>query len=421
MAGRSSKGKLRGMLSDKVRVWWPPTKDRKKTDFSGMYWPAKVVKHTSEGYEVQYDNGDKELVLSENVSPFTPPINFGEEGCTLQVGEFCEVFNGSKTDPAAWVGKVKRIAKRGTYTVSYPFHDAPDERVKPEMLRRARVYDSHTRQWALITPAQEWEDGEVSSPVELEQCDEETLADILGTEARVLVTRRGSQGQGQGPTSPLAGRLTAMRQQAQAQAQAAASSKKEASTSGPAAAARRTRTASASDEQTGDSARSGKRPKKEETARPAGPLPASSEGNPIAGYITHHVPGLGPVLIPLSSVMAGASGALSSHVNATLRSLGQQGGGGAPPPTLTLTLSRHTCCPTLHSFQPPLHTTCRSRQPWTKSCSRRQYLHRPQLVQSPQLGGAGRGEATPMWGPPPWPLWCPMSPRWHPHTTHQPS
>lgn len=27
------------------------------------------------------------------------------------------MFNGSKTDPAAWVGKVKRIAKRGIYTV----------------------------------------------------------------------------------------------------------------------------------------------------------------------------------------------------------------------------------------------------------------------------------------------------------------
>lgn len=67
-------------------MWWPPTKDRKKTDFSGMYWPAKVVKHTSEGYEVQYDNGDREMVLSENVSPFTPPVKFGEEGCALQVG-----------------------------------------------------------------------------------------------------------------------------------------------------------------------------------------------------------------------------------------------------------------------------------------------------------------------------------------------
>ena len=51
-----------------------------------MYWPAKVLKHTSEGYEVQYDNGDKEMVLSENVSPFNPPFKFGEEGCALQVG-----------------------------------------------------------------------------------------------------------------------------------------------------------------------------------------------------------------------------------------------------------------------------------------------------------------------------------------------
>ena len=51
-----------------------------------MYWPAKVVKHTNEGYEVQYDNGDTELVLSENVSPFNPPFKFGEEGCALQAG-----------------------------------------------------------------------------------------------------------------------------------------------------------------------------------------------------------------------------------------------------------------------------------------------------------------------------------------------
>lgn len=68
-----------------VRVWWPPTQDKKKTDYSGMYWPAKVVKQTSEGYEVQYDNGDKEMVLSENVSPFNPPFKFGEERCSLQV------------------------------------------------------------------------------------------------------------------------------------------------------------------------------------------------------------------------------------------------------------------------------------------------------------------------------------------------
>ena len=33
------------------------------------------------------------------------------------------------------------------------------------MLRRARVYDSHTRHWSLITPDQDWEDGEVFLPV----------------------------------------------------------------------------------------------------------------------------------------------------------------------------------------------------------------------------------------------------------------
>lgn len=68
-----------------VRVWWPPTKDKLKTGFSGMYWPAKVVRHAGDKYEVQYDNGDKETVLGENVSPFNPPFEFGEETHPLQV------------------------------------------------------------------------------------------------------------------------------------------------------------------------------------------------------------------------------------------------------------------------------------------------------------------------------------------------
>ncbi|DBA70283.1 TPA: hypothetical protein ACH3X2_012180 [Trebouxia sp. C0005] len=323
MAGRSSKGKMRGVLSDKVRVWWPPTQDKKKTDYSGMYWPAKVVKQTSEGYEVQYDNGDKDMVLSENVSPFNPPFKFGEEGCSLQVGEFCEVFNGSKSDPAAWVGKIKKVNKKTT-TVSYPFHDAPDEQVKPELLRRARVYDAQTRQWSLVTPNQEWKDGEVSSPVELEQCDEETLAAILGTHAKVLVNNRA----GRGVSSPIVGRASPVKQQAEA----AGSSKKEASAS--AAATRRTRKA-VSDEQTGDSTRSAKKAKKLEAAVPGFPtglpmgLPAPTGGTPVSGYITHHVEGLGPVLVPLSSVLAGATSALPPHITAALQSLAP--GGCAPP------------------------------------------------------------------------------------------
>lgn len=50
-----------------------------------MYWPAKVVRHAGDKYEVQYDNGDQEIVLDENVTPFNPPFAFGEETHPLQV------------------------------------------------------------------------------------------------------------------------------------------------------------------------------------------------------------------------------------------------------------------------------------------------------------------------------------------------
>ncbi|KAL3158372.1 High mobility group [Trebouxia sp. C0009 RCD-2024] len=183
--------------------------------------------------------------------------------------------------------------------------------MQPDMLRRARVYDSHTRRWALITPGQDWEDGEVSSPVELEQCDEETLADILGAETRLLMARR----KGPTPASPLSGKLTALQQQAEA----AASSKKAASTSGPAA--RRGRKANASDEQTGDSTRTAKRAKKQEQWH----VPTATNFTERMLYLA----GLGPVLVPLSSVIAGASGVLPPHITAALQSLGP-GGSAAP-------------------------------------------------------------------------------------------
>lgn len=41
--------------------------------------------------------------------------------------------------------------------------------------------------------------------------------------------------------------------------------------------------------------------------------------------------GLGPVLVPLSSVMAGACGVLPPHITAALQSLGPGGNGSAPP------------------------------------------------------------------------------------------
>ncbi|KAA6417153.1 MAG: hypothetical protein FRX49_12908 [Trebouxia sp. A1-2] len=64
------------------------------------------------------------------------------------------------------------------------------------------------------------------------------------------------------------------------------------------------------------------------TGLPMG-LPAPTGGTPVSGYITHHVEGLGPVLVPLSSVLAGATSALPPHITAALQSLAP--GGCAPP------------------------------------------------------------------------------------------
>jgi len=38
------------------------------------------------------------------------------------------------------------------------------------LVRRARVWDEHALRWNYVRPGQEWDDGEVTSPTELEQC-----------------------------------------------------------------------------------------------------------------------------------------------------------------------------------------------------------------------------------------------------------
>ncbi len=82
---------------------------RARTDFAGMYWPAEILDQTAKGYRVQYDNGDKDLVDRDQVSPAEHPTEFGKEVIPLHVGEFVEVHNNSKTDPAAWIGVVKKV------------------------------------------------------------------------------------------------------------------------------------------------------------------------------------------------------------------------------------------------------------------------------------------------------------------------
>ncbi|WIA10965.1 hypothetical protein OEZ85_011128 [Tetradesmus obliquus] len=154
---------------EKVRVWWPPTKDKDRTGFSGAYWPASVHRKGTNFLEVEYDNGEREKVDPDNIFPFDVPIEFGKETTPLMVGEFVEVSNNSKTDPCAWVGCVKTLGKK--CLINYPFHDSPDELIKLEHLRRARVWDD--LDWQYIDVGQRWKAGEVTSPIELNLLTEE--------------------------------------------------------------------------------------------------------------------------------------------------------------------------------------------------------------------------------------------------------
>eukprot|EP00882_Tetradesmus_deserticola_P007676 GHRQ01008084.1.p1 GENE.GHRQ01008084.1~~GHRQ01008084.1.p1 ORF type:complete len:298 (+),score=94.86 GHRQ01008084.1:104-997(+) len=154
---------------EKVRVWWPPTRDKERTGFSGAYWPASVQRKGTNFLEVQYDNGEREKVDPDNIFPFDVPIEFGKETNPLTVGEFVEVSNNSKTDPCAWVGCVESIGKK--CVINYPFHDSPKELIKLELLRRARVWDD--LDWKYIEVGQRWKAGEVTSPIELNLLTEE--------------------------------------------------------------------------------------------------------------------------------------------------------------------------------------------------------------------------------------------------------
>lgn len=73
-------------------MWWPPTRDKRKTDYGGAYWPAKVTERLANGLRVEYDNGDIEVVEAEHLSPATVPVGFGEEHPRLQVCE-CVVWS----------------------------------------------------------------------------------------------------------------------------------------------------------------------------------------------------------------------------------------------------------------------------------------------------------------------------------------
>uniref|UniRef100_A0A7S3QY69 Uncharacterized protein n=2 Tax=Dunaliella tertiolecta TaxID=3047 RepID=A0A7S3QY69_DUNTE len=229
-----------GIVGMKMRVWWCPTEEESKTDYSGAWWPGAwcqgglqairiyvqgledcskgwtilpgiihdtpiqefsrnsnwgrlgmwarlstlsplpftcavriMAKGPGTRYMVKYDNGETGSVLAEHLSPYEVPMDFGKEALPLQVTEFCEVFNGSSTDPCAWAACISRTLKNGEYTVRYPFHDTEPEKIPASRIRRLRVLEGDT--WKLLRPNQHWRGGEVTSPMELETIDEEEL------------------------------------------------------------------------------------------------------------------------------------------------------------------------------------------------------------------------------------------------------
>jgi hypothetical protein len=82
-----------------VQVWWPPTRNPKRTGFSGAWWPAAVRKVTEAEYTVEYDNGETEVVNAEHIFPYDLPVGFGQEEEPLQVS--CRDVQPSMVSPAA--------------------------------------------------------------------------------------------------------------------------------------------------------------------------------------------------------------------------------------------------------------------------------------------------------------------------------
>ena len=152
--------------SSQIRVWWPPTTNKKRSNHSGMFWPAKMTEAVgTEKAMVEYDNGDVGTELVKNFQPEHAPVEFGEEKKGFKVGEYCEVSNSSKSDPAAWFGKIVKVNK-ATCTVTYPFCDSSEENKKHELLRRARIFVEKSKEWRYVDPRQKWKDGKFESPME---------------------------------------------------------------------------------------------------------------------------------------------------------------------------------------------------------------------------------------------------------------
>lgn len=81
---------LQKLTGSRVRIWWPPTDEESKTDFSGRYWPAKVVRTNPASLvlTVTYDNGETENVKHDSVQPCSPFEYGGGIAAAGELGDF---------------------------------------------------------------------------------------------------------------------------------------------------------------------------------------------------------------------------------------------------------------------------------------------------------------------------------------------
>jgi hypothetical protein len=69
---------------------------------------AAVGRHSIAASHARARRPQRDAPRAPTSPPARPPA---------QVGEFCEVSNGSETDPGSWLGRVARVTPKG-YTVS---------------------------------------------------------------------------------------------------------------------------------------------------------------------------------------------------------------------------------------------------------------------------------------------------------------
>mmetsp|Transcript_25684 Transcript_25684/g.61157 ORF Transcript_25684/g.61157 Transcript_25684/m.61157 type:complete len:270 (-) Transcript_25684:100-909(-) len=148
----------------KVRVWWEPTDDATRGDFSGLYWAATVLERPSGNFLlVEHISGERKKAALETVSPAKPPVDFGSESVRLRAGEFCEVAGGSEEGAPTWLGRVDKVNKL-SYQVSYPFNNVNSETVQEGHIRRARIWRHSDSSWKFLLPYQRWQYREVTAP-----------------------------------------------------------------------------------------------------------------------------------------------------------------------------------------------------------------------------------------------------------------